>query len=180
MWSLLYVSFCLLLHKLLGINPVVIVSTVSDRWSPVNKGVVGNLVGAVYLVVNVDRSLTVKEFVRIVHADFLKTCRHTIFNHLALGLDDDNILHYCDLFANFEPAIGEEQPDVSEVGHQPGGSCYYPLNCSVQEYAHGLYCKWNYSYSAYTRDDMEKIALSHLSLLERSMSYWERKVSEII
>lgn len=167
-WSLLYASLCLLLSRQFSKRTVMIASTVSDRLSHENKYTVGNLLGAVYLVTNMEPAMDFKTLLTKVHLDFVRSSRYLIYDHSRLDLDASLLRTRCDLFVNFEPK--EENANISldakARGHQDGETCYYPLTFCAIEHANGLIFKWVYHKDFYTREQIEMASARHKKILE--------------
>lgn len=161
---IIYYSLFLLLHYITAKEKILLILPIADRFTSETKSVIGCLLGEIYLYKKVDENDSFKNGIIDLYFDMIKSCRHIVFDPDYCGLDEEALRSNCDLYINFQKNhINIDK--IYNVGHQSENGSYYPLACTINEYADGLSLRWQYDLDLFNPTFIEYISQTHKKIL---------------
>lgn len=179
--SVLYTCMALAVHMATGKKDLLIAMPVADRSAAAHRQIIGSLVGGIYVCSNLQTDITFSSQVSRLYLDIIRSCRHTIFNHALLGLNEPSLRAGTDIFLNYEGKGTDTLPGNEVVtGHQEEGGTYYKLSCTITGFENGLSLRWKYSHAFFDQQQIEHISQLSNQLLNYAFNHPMALIGEML
>lgn len=178
-----YAGFLLSLNHLNKANNIIFASPVANRFLSKFNETIGCLTGGIYLTHTLNHEATISDIAAGFRLNLVNACRHIIFDHGYLGLDESYLRGNCDLYANLELSklgsaslIGKDSP----IGYQYHQSTYYPLECAVSQYLDAFAFRWSCNLRFFDPGFLETLAFVHRIVMSYIVAHPDRQVKDLL
>lgn len=182
--TILCAAFHLVLHWLHNKPRSVIAMSITNRYKPEMKNIIGAMGGGIYLVNEAEKSTTVDKFIQVVNKDLFRSLENLIFDHDEMGLGDLPLRLNTDIYVNYISTdfLGPyPMPRAGDGIHRLlDAPVYYPFACYIREYTDGLCLEWNYNALHYPVEKVEQCASMYSRVTELICANHDLHIDELL
>lgn len=167
--TIIYTSFYLLFSIYLNKSKILFVTVLSDRAKSEYKNLIGCMLGAAYLPIEILPEHTISDLTKSILKNLINGAKNKIFNHDFLGIDESQLRISCDMCLNYIPV--PKPIDSLEGGleqdreHKCVEGVFYGLYSVICEYTDGLTIALKYNKEIFHKDLIDDFNEFHDSIL---------------
>jgi len=178
--AVFYTSFLVSFNILNKKDTIIFASPVANRFLNSFQSTIGCLTGGIYLIGQLNKELTVAEVVAGFFTGMVCACRHVIFDHSYLDLDERYLRGNSDLYTNMElNKLGSESPLANDCpsGYQYHPGTYYALECAVSQYQNAFSLRWSCNLRFFEPSFLDALALVVRNVMRYITDHPDDKIS---
>jgi hypothetical protein len=164
--TVIYTSFFLLIYAYTGKNKPLLASLMANRTTPQHRGLIGCLLGSIYLTHTMADDLQVDELLKTTFNDIVEGSRNMIFSHELLEMEGEEMRTNCDMYLNYI-FMKEPLDSINNLRvHILEKEICYAIDCMMYEYTNDLSIRWGYNTQLFTPELMEDLVKCHEDILD--------------
>ncbi|WDF77687.1 condensation domain-containing protein [Mucilaginibacter sp. KACC 22773] len=181
--SVFYTGFLISLNLLNKTDRMVFASPVANRFLNKFNNTIGCLTGGIYFVHTLNHETTISDVAASFCLNLVSACRHIIFDHGYLDLNESYLRGNCHLYANLElnklsseSLIGQDSP----AGYQQHQSTYYALECAASQYQDAFAFRWSCNLRFFKPSFLETLSFVHKNVMSYIVAHPDHQVKDLL
>ena len=176
-YTILLSALNILFHQFYSQEKILLVLRVDGRADVETHDIIGNLTGAVFLMNDLDISMTFDDVVKVISDNFHNTSAYIVYDAKQLG--NVPVLTGSHLCVNYLQGEGTLEPEKIEINQHSDRVSYFPLSVDFIKYKNFLSINWIYNPIIFRPNIINFIAYKYKALLKNLLINSDGKLEYI-